>query len=240
MFVSYKKSFTTKKNLKTIFMAANNGNNSLSALTQGGGMNNTSYGAGTVATSAVGGGSGSAMLLETGYMETAVNPVVQFQYDNSGVGNTQQKIIFGSVISQTDDFNFWATGASAADDTVIKDQNGVGVQFTQGFGKLVSSKAIIISKIKVFGTNNDSQLKQNFLYRQLQYDGTIKDTQANIAYTVEMTDQRTDLVVMPTFFLLDSQYFLQYNALATKVFSVFFDIEAANMVETFKELPKFA
>lgn len=216
-------------------------NNSLAALMNGGMNNNSkSYGPGTVNTSQVGGGSGSAMLLETGFMESAVNPVVQFRYDNSGLGNTAQTIIFGSVISQTDNFDYWAQAASAADDAVITDQNGAGVQFTQGFGKLVSSKAVIISEIKVKATNNDTQLNQNFTYRQLQYDGTIKDTLANISYTVEMYDQRTDLVVMNTFFLLDSQYFLQYPALATKVFSVYFKLEAANTVETFKELPKFA
>ena len=203
-------------------------------------VNNANYGQGTVATSTVGGAGGTAMLMETGYMETAVNPVVQFQYVNTGVGNSDQNIVFGSVISQTDNFNFWGQSASAADDTVITDQNGAGVQATQGFGKLVSSKAVIISKIKVKATNNDSQLNQNFLYRQLQYDGTVKDTLANISYTVQMTDQRTDLVVMSTFFLLDSQYFLQYTALAGKTFSVYFDIQAANTVETFKELPKFS
>lgn len=215
-------------------------NNGLSTIVNGAAQAPMAYGPGTVVTSAVGGGNGAAMLLETGFMQTAVNPVVQFQYNNSALGNTQQKIIFGSVISQTDDFNFWNTGTSAADDTVITDQNGAGVQFTQGFGKLVSSKAIIVSMIKVKATNNDTQLNQNFLYRQLQYDSTIKDTLSNISYTVQMTDQRTDLVVMSTFFLLDSQYFLQYNALATKVFSVYMNLEATNSVETFKNLPKFS
>ncbi len=216
--------------------------NSLAQIVGGNSQNNkpASYGAGTMSTSSVGGGQGSAMLLETGYMETAVNPVVQFQYTNTGAGNADQNIIFGSVISSTDSFAYWDQPASAADDAVITDQNGAGVQFTQGFGKLVSSKALIISTIKVKATNNDTQLNQNFLYRQLQYDGTVKDTQANISYTVQMTDQRTDLVVMQTFFLLDSQYFLQYTALAGKTFSVYFNIEAANMVETFKDLPKFA
>lgn len=199
------------------------------------------YGAGAISTTQLGGGAGSAMIMETGFMQTAVNPIVQFQYNNAGAGNANQTIRFGSIIAEAGTFDYYNQPQSAADNAVITDQYGAGVQYTQGFGKLVSSKAVIVSQIKVISnTNNDTQLTQNFLYRQLQYDGTIKDTQANIAWTPNMSDQRENMVNMETFFLLDSQYFLEYIALATKIFSVFFKLEAANMVETFKELPKFA
>lgn len=217
-------------------------NNGLAALVansgNGGAMQN--MGAGTVATSQVGGGASSAVLMETGFMQTAVNPVVQFSFNNTGAGNTNQIVRFGSVVCETDTFAYWNLPPSAADDAVITDQYGAGVQYTQGFGKLVSSKAVIINEIKVIMAAADPQLQNNFLYKQLQYDGTIKNTMANIAFTPQMTDQRTNMVDMKTFFLLDSQYLLEYQVLAGKIVSVFFKIEAANMVETFAQLPTFS
>ncbi len=196
-------------------------------------------GPGAVATSKFGGGQGSAVILETAYAADTINPIVQFSINNAGVGATDQLVRFGSVIAAADAYLFWDLPAGASDDAVIVDQNGAGCQFVQGFSKLVSSKSVIVSKIKVKMATTDIQLNNPFTYNELEYDGTVKPTKSNVGYTESKYDQQTNIVEVNTNYILDAQNYLEYQVLATKSLSVFFQLEAANSVETFKALPKY-
>lgn len=199
---------------------------------------NGSYGAGTISTTKAGGESGTAVMLETGLMLETINPIVQFDIDNSALGNTQQTLRIGSVLGQADTYLFWGQTASAADDAVIVDQFGAGCKAVQGFSELVKSKAVVVTKLKVQMSASDVQLNQNFKYRKLAYDSTLNEIKGNIAWTQQKTDYAQNIREMETMYILDSQYFLEYTILAGKVLSVFLELGASNMVETFKALPK--
>ncbi len=195
-------------------------------------------GAGMISTTKMGGNAGTAVMLETGLMLETINPIVQFDIDNSGVGNTQQTLRIGSVLGLADSYLYWNQSPSAADDPVIVDQNGVGCKAVQGFSDLVKSKAVVVTKLKVQMAASDVQLNQNFKYRKLAYDNTVNEIKGNIAWTQQKSDYAQNIREMETAYVIDSQYFLEYVILAGKQLSVFLELGAANMVETFKTLAK--
>lgn len=201
--------------------------------------NQSNLGAGMVSTTKESGGSGTAVLLETGTLLDTVNPIVQFDIDNTGVGNSQQILRIGSVLGEADSYLFWGQPASAADDAVITDQNGVGCKFVQGFSELVKSKAVAITEIKVSMAASDLQLNQNFKYRKLDYDGSVNEVKVNVGYTQQKQDFNETIRSIKSLWILDSQYFLEYVVLAAKELTIFLELAAANQVETFKSLPRF-
>jgi hypothetical protein len=201
--------------------------------------NQSNLGAGMVSTTKESGGTGTAVLLETGTLLDTINPIVQFDINNSGVGNTDQILRIGSVLGEADSYLFWDQPASAADDAVITDQNGVGCKFVQGFSELVKSKAVAVTEIKVSMASTDLQLNQNFKYRKLDYDGSVNEVKVNVGYTQQKQDFNETIRSIKSLWILDSQYFLEYKVLAGKQLTIFLELAAANQVETFKSLPRF-
>lgn len=207
-------------------------------LTRATSSNATNLGAGTVATSTVkgqaGGGAGRGVLLETSLVQNRVNEIIQFDIDNTGVGNADQLLRIGSEAGQPNSYSQYNLPVSAADDTVISDDHGVGCLKVQGFSRLVSSKAVVITEIKVIEAVPSTQLQQGLSYNSLQYDGSLDSIKENIAFTQEKVDNRNNLVRTRGLWVLDAQQFLQYKVLAGKTVSLFLEIGAANSATVFK------
>jgi hypothetical protein len=204
---------------------------------QGAGAQMPNMGAGTVSTTVARGGEGTAgtgVLLETSLVQARINPVVQFNIDNTGAGNANQVLRIGSESGQPDSYLQFGLPASAADDAVITDDYGVGCLKVQGFSRLVSSKAVAITELKVIEATPSDQLQQAFVYKSLQYDGTIDEIKQNIAFTQEKVDQRDNLVRQRGLWVLDAQQLLEYTVLAGKKVSLFVKISAADSAKVFK------
>jgi len=192
-------------------------------------------GAGTIATSiAKGAAAGRGVLMETSLVQDRINEIVQFNIDNTDTGNADQLLRIGSEAGQPDSYLQFGLAASAADNGVIKDSYGVGCLQVQGFSRLVSSKAVIISEVKVIEPAPSTQLQQGFTYSSLQYDGKLDEIQENIAFTQEKVDNRNNLVRMRGMWVLDAQQYLEYKILAGKTVNLFLEIGAANSAVVFK------
>ncbi len=190
-------------------------------------------GAGVVNTTQVNGGSGRAMIIETGIVQDKINDIVQFSIDNTGGGNAAQQLRIGARVGLPDAYARYGMTAGAADNGVIEDGYGAGCLQVQGFSDIVSSKPVIISEIKVITPTADAQLQQGIKYKSLQLDGSVDETTKNIAFSQQKTDQRENMVDVSGTFILDAQQFLDYRILAAKTVDIFLKVTGFANVDTF-------
>lgn len=191
---------------------------------------------GIVQTSNPAGGSDSAVLMDTGLVQSNMNNIVQFTITNTASGNATQQLRIGSYASRPDAYAMFGLVAGASDNGVITDQFGAGCLAVQGFSRIVSSKPVIVTRIKIIMAAADAQLQQPIKYKSLQLDGTIDEIKQNVAYTQEKSDQRLNLIEKKGLWILDSQQFLEYTILANKVVDIFLEVTGFSSTVAFKPL----
>lgn len=192
--------------------------------------------AGIVQTSNPAGGSDNAVLMDTGLVQANMNNIVQFTITNTASGNAAQKLRIGSYASRPDAYSMFGLDAGAADNGVIVDQFGAGCLAVQGFSRIVSSKPVIVTRIKIIMAAADAQLNQPIRYRSLQLDGTVDEIKQNVAWTQERSDQRANMIEKKGLWILDSQQFIEYTILAAKVVDIFLEVTGFSSTVAFKPL----
>lgn len=190
-------------------------------------------GAGTVQTTQVSGGTGKAMIIETGIVQGKINNIIQFSIDNTGVGNAAQQLRIGSRVGLPDAFARYGMTAGAADNAVIEDDFGAGCLKVQGFSDIISMKPVVVSEVKIITPTADSQLQQAIKYKSLQLDGSVDETTKNVAFTQRTVDNRDNLINYNGTLILDAQQFIDYRILAAKTVDVFLKITGFANVDTF-------
>ncbi len=173
-----------------------------------------------------------AMLVETANVRGAMNPVVQFDIDNTGGGATDQVVRIGSIAALPGSYLQLGLTAGAADNGVIRDQFGVGCLNVQGFSFLGSFKPVIVNEIHIISTDL-TQLNARFLHRLINPDMIVINRSNNIAFTQQKTDQKTTLNVAMGKWLLDSNQWLEFTSYAAKSVTILLHMVAIANVSTF-------
>ena len=200
------------------------------------GAMNTKYNVGTLQTSSLDGGTGRPTIQVETDKVSDVQRVLQFQIDNTGVGNDQQRLRIGSIAGLPDSYVRLGLNDSAADDTVIEDDNGAGCKKLQAFSQFVSFKPVITSKFKVI-CSDVTQLTQSLKHCRLQMDGsTPLQNTINMAYTQSLSDNRTNLVYVDVNKVLDSTQYFEYVINAGVRATIFIEIAGFSNNETFTQL----
>lgn len=173
-----------------------------------------------------------AMLLETANVRGTMNPVVQFDVDNSGVGATDQVVRIGSIAAQPGAYQQLGLVAGASDNAVIRDQFGAGCLNIQGFSQLCSFKPVVINEIHLISTSL-TQLNARFLHKLINPDMIVITRSNNIAFTQQKTDQKTTLNVAMGKWLLDSNQWLEFTSYAGDEITILLHMVAIANVSTF-------
>lgn len=173
-----------------------------------------------------------AMLLETANVRGTMNPVVQFDIDNTGLGAANQIVRIGSIAAQPGAYLQLGLAAGAADNAVIRDQFGAGCLNIQGFSELISFKPVVINEIHIISSNL-TQLNAQFLHVLINPDMIVTNRSNNIAFTQQKTDQKTTLNVAKGKWLLDSNQWLQFTSYAGQSVTILLHMVAIANVSTF-------
>ena len=173
-----------------------------------------------------------ALVLETANVRGRMNPVVQFDIDNSGVGAATQKVRIGSVAAFPDAYARFGLTPGSADNAVITDQLGAGCLAIQGFSDLINYKPVVINEIHLISADL-TQLNTQFFHKLIHPDLIIDDRSNNIAFTQQKTDQKTTLNVAKGKWLIDSNQFLEFTVFAGKSLTVLLHMVAIANVDTF-------
>lgn len=173
-----------------------------------------------------------ALFLETANVRGRMNPVVQFDIINSGVGATTQKVRIGSVAAFPDSFRRFGLTAGSSDNAIILDQFGAGCLKVQGFSDLINYKPVVINEIHLISADL-TQLNSEFFHKLIHPDAVIDDRSNNIAFTQQKTDQKETLNVAKGKWLIDSNQFLEFTVFAGKDLSILLHMVAIANVNTF-------
>ena len=161
-----------------------------------------------------------------------MNPVVQFDIVNSGVGATQQLLRIGSVAAFPDAFRRFGLTAGAADNAIITDDFGAGCLKVQGFSDLINYKPVVINEIHLI-SDNLTQLNAQFTHKLIHPDAVVDTRSNNIAFTQQKTDQKETLNVAKGKWLLDSNQFLEFSIFAGRDMTILLHMVAIANVSTF-------
>ncbi len=181
---------------------------------------------------AVSGAKVEALFLETANVRGRMNPVVQFNIDNSGVGATNQLLRIGSVAAFPDAFSRFGLTPGAADNAVITDDFGAGCLRVQGFSDLINYKPVVINEIHLISSDL-TQLNTQFTHKLIHPDMIIDTRSNNIAFTQQKTDQKETLNVAKGKWLIDSNQFLEFTIFATRSLTILLHMVAIANVQTF-------
>ena len=173
-----------------------------------------------------------AMLLETANVRGQMNPVVQFDIDNTGGGAADQVVRIGSIAAQPGAYLQLGLTAGAADNAVIRDQFGAGCLNVQGFSQLCSFKPVVINEIHIISTSL-TQLNARFLHRLINPDMIVINRSNNIAFTQQKTDQKTTLNVAMGKWLIDSNQWLEFTSYLGQSVTILLHMVAIANVATF-------
>lgn len=173
-----------------------------------------------------------AMLLETANVRGQMNPVVQFDIDNTGGGAVNQVVRIGSVAAQPGAYLQLGLTPGAADNAVIRDQFGAGCLNVQGFSSLCSFKPVVVNQINIISTSL-VQLNARFLHRLINPDMIVINRSNNIAFTQQKTDQKVTLNVAMGKWLLDSNQWLEFTSYAGDQLTILLHMVAIANVATF-------
>ena len=176
-----------------------------------------------------------ALILETANVRGRMNPVVQFDIVNSGIGATNQKVRIGSVAAFPDVFARFGITPGSADNAVITDQLGAGCLKVQGFSDLINYKPVVINEIHLISSDL-IQLNTEFFHKLIHPDLVIDDRSNNIAFTQQKTDQKETLNVAIGKWLIDSNQFLEFTVFAAKDITILLHMNAIGNVTTFTEV----
>jgi hypothetical protein len=166
---------------------------------------------------------------------TSKNRYAQFDITNSDA--TARIVRIGGFISLTGGFANYNVAAGAADFATCTDQFGTNVKKLQGFGQFSIGMPMIITQIRVI-SDSATQLAQTFGYNVINPDATITPTPINVAATEAKSDQRTNLVVIYGSWIINTNHFLDYNALglAANAHSLILEVSGVRNVGDFVQL----
>ncbi len=175
-----------------------------------------------------------------------MNPVVQFDIDNTGPANKDQILRIGSLLAMPGAAHKFKLLShfgeeyrkGASDDTIIRDQGGVGCIGVQAFSELCNHTEVIISQIRII-SQNPRQLKTRVEHKTIfpdlilvQSDGT-RDEDRFIKF--EKTAESCLTVADGEWPLSASQCF-ELEILANTEVSIIIEIDKMANIKTFSRI----
>jgi len=122
-----------------------------------------------------------------------MNPIAQFDIDNTLVGHQEIILRIGSVVGVAGAHERFNLALGAADKGNTNDQFGTRCRKVQGFSELSSHIPITISEIHIISSDL-TQLNRAFTHNIISIaDSTITQKTSNIAFTQQKTDKNTKL-----------------------------------------------
>ena len=158
---------------------------------------------------------------------TSKNRYAQFDISNGDAALTRQ-VRIGGFISLTGGFANYNVAAGASDFATMTDQFGANIPKIQGFSQFSIGLPMVITQVRVV-SSSATQLAQTFVYNTINPDSTITPEPINVAATEAKSDQRTNLVVIYGTWMINTNHFLQYPALATAANSFSLVLEVSSL-----------
>lgn len=167
---------------------------------------------------------------------TSKNKYAQFNITNNEAALTRIYRV-GGFISLTGNYLNFGVPAGASDFATVSDDYGTNVKKTQGFSMLTIGKPMIITQLRVV-SSSVTQLAQPWSYQTINPDMTITPTPINLLATEAKSDQRTNLQIAYGVWILNTNHYLETQALATvpNAFSLLLEVSGVQNVSDFVQL----
>lgn len=165
-----------------------------------------------------------------------VNPIIQLDIVNAGVGAIDELVRIGSALGLPDAYARYNTTKSGVDGVNgISDNFGTNLLKCQGFSEMTIATPMFVKTIKLISSDT-TQLNAQFQHKSILPDFTIIPLVQNIAFTREKSDQATDLLVARGSWLLSSRNFLEFTSKATKSISIILEVASVADVRNFVKI----
>ena len=140
-----------------------------------------------------------------------MNPIAQFDIDNTKLGHSEILLRIGSVVGVNGGNERFDLIKGASDKAAMEDQFGAQVPKIQGFSELSSHMPISISEIHIF-TSDKPQQNRPFTHNKLYMtDAVVEQRTSNIAFTQEKTDRKNYLNVAKGNWTLSANQYFSYT-----------------------------